>query len=175
VTRGGVLVTGLVLLGLVLVQVTLVAFLPTPWAVPDLVVVAVLALGHAHGPRVGGLAGAWAGLLLDLVPPADGPLGGWMLVLALAGAVLGRVVAAGRPGPFASMVLLSAGAGLVVRARAAVLWFAGSPVGPGALGVAAATALYALVLAPAALLVVSRPRSPATTPVRTVPPEVVAP
>lgn len=174
-TRGSIAVTGLALLGLVLVQVALVAFVPTPWAAPDLVVVAVLALAHAHGSWVGGLAGAWAGLLLDLVPPAAGPLGGWMLVLALAGTVLGRVVAAGRPGPFASMVLLSAGAGLVVLARAAVLWFAGSPAGPGALAVAAAAALYGLVLAPAALLVVSRPRSRATTPVRTVPPEVVAP
>ena len=113
------------LVGLAIVQVSLVGFLPTPWAVPDLVVVAVLAVAVARGPLIGGLVGAGAGLVLDLIPPAAGPLGGWMLVLALAGAVMGRVAETYQPGPFAAMLLLAIGAGAVVVARAAVLWFAG--------------------------------------------------
>ena len=97
------------LAGLVLLQVTLVAFLPTPVTAPDLVVVAVLALAIARGPVVGGLAGAWSGLLLDLVPPAAGVLGGWMLVLGLAGYVLGRVAATFRPGPLAALAFPTPG------------------------------------------------------------------
>ena len=174
-TRAGSVGLALALAGLVLVQVSLVAFLPTPLVVPDVVIVAVLAVAHAHGSVVGGLAGAWAGLLLDLAPPAAGPLGGWTLVLCAAGAALGRVADINRPGPFGSMVLLSLGTGLAVLARTAVVWFGGAPIGPGALGLAAASALYALLLAPLALLLVSRRPARSTAPVRVVPPEVVAP
>ncbi len=171
----------LALVGLVvavLVQGTLVAFVPTPWAVPDLVVVAVLAtavaLGPAQGAVTGGLAGLVAGVLLDLVPPAAGPLGAWTLVLAGAGLVLGRVAHAARPGPFAAMVLVALGTGLVVLARAAVLWFTGVPVAGSVAGTVAASTAYALVLAPLALLVVA-PRVPdRTAPVRVVPAEVGA-
>ena len=59
-------------------------------------------------------------------------------------------------------------------AREGVLWFAGDPVRGDALVIALASAGYAVLLAPIALLVVS-PRQPrATAPVRTVPPEVAA-
>ena len=142
-------------------------FLPTPWAVPDVVVVSVLAVAIARGPLTGGLVGAGAGLILDLLPPATGPLGGWMLVLALAGAVLGRVAETYQPGPFTAMLLVAIGAGSVVLARAAVLWFAGSSVGVSVLGAAVASAAWALVLAPLALLLVTRSTRPAPpSPVR---------
>lgn len=160
-SRGALTLLAVVLVVLAIVQVSLVDFLPTPWAVPDLVVVAVLAVGIARGPLTGGLAGAGAGLVLDLIPPATGPLGGWMLVLALAGAVLGRVAETYQPGPFAAMLLLAIGAGVVVLARAAVLWFAGSSVDLSAVGAAVASAAWALVLAPLALLLVTRSTKPA--------------
>lgn len=175
VSRGVVFALGAALVALVLVQVTLVSYLPTPWAVPDLVVVLVLALAHARGPLVGGAAGLWAGLMLDLVPPAAGPLAGWTLVLGLAGVLVGRVSGALRPGPFVAMALLGLATGLAVLAREGLLWFAGDPVRADTFGIALASAGYALLLAPVALLLVT-PRAPATTaPVRTVPPEVVAP
>lgn len=156
-SRGALVLLAVVLVFLAIVQVSLVDFLPTPWAVPDLVVVAVLALAIAHGPLTGGLAGAGAGLILDLIPPASGPLGGWMLVLAVAGVVLGRVAETYQPGPFAALLLLAIGAGVVVLARAAVLWFAGSSVHPpSVLAAAVASAAWALVLAPLALLLVTR-------------------
>jgi hypothetical protein len=172
-SRTRIVLTALALLALVLVQVTLLAFLPTPVVVPDLVVVAVLAVavasGPTHGPVPGGLVGVGAGMLLDLVPPAAGPLGAWTLVLGGAGLVVGRVAQAARPGPVAAMVLVALGAGAAVLARTAVLWFTGVPVGWSALAVAAASAGYALLLAPLALLAAA-PRTPLrTAPVRTVP------
>lgn len=157
------------LVGLGIVQVSLIDFLPTPWAVPDLVVVAVLALAIAHGPFTGGLAGAGAGLVLDLIPPASGPLGGWMLVLAVAGAVLGRVVGTYQPGPFSAMFLLAVGAGCVVLARAAVLWFSGSSASWSTLGAAVASGVWGLLLAPVALLLVTRSTGPGPQVVRVAP------
>jgi rod shape-determining protein MreD len=148
---------------LAILQVSLLDFLPTAWAVPDLVVVAVLALAVARGPLTGGLVGAGAGLTLDLIPPASGPLGGWMLVLAVAGAALGRVAETYQPGPFSAMVLISVAAGAVVLGRAAVLWFAGSSVDVAVLAAAVASAAWALVLAPLALLLVTRSTAPVTS------------
>jgi rod shape-determining protein MreD len=166
-SRGALAILAVVLLVLALVQVTLVDFLPTPWAVPDLVAVAVLAVAVARGPLTGGMAGAGAGLVLDLIPPTSGPLGGWMLVLAVAGAVLGRVAQTYQPGPFTAMVLIAIGAGAVVLGRAAVAWFAGSSVGVPALAAAVACAVWGLVLAPLALLLVTRStRQVPPTPVR---------
>ncbi len=111
VSRGAVAAMVLGLVALALVQVSMLDFLPTPWAVPDLVVVAVLALAIARGPLVGGMAGAWAGLVLDLIPPAARGLwgldprarGGW------SGARPGGREY--RPGPVAAMALLAATAG----------------------------------------------------------------
>lgn len=174
-SRGAIIAAAAVLAALVLAQVTLVSFLPVPLAAPDLVVVAVLAVAHAHGARAGAVVGAGAGLALDLVPPAAGPLGGWMLVLAVTGAALGHVVATGRPGPFGSLLLVAGGAAAAVLGRAAVLWFAGTPVGTSALGAAAASGAWALLLAPAALLAVPRGATRRTAPVRAVPPELTAP
>ncbi len=161
------LALGLVVLGIV--QVSLVDFLPTPWAVPDLLVVAVLALAIAHGPLTGGLVGAGAGLVLDLIPPASGPLGGWMLVLTLAGAGLGRVAETYRPGPFSAMLLVAVGAGAVVLARAVVVWFSGSSASWSTLGAAVGSAVWGLVLAPVALLLVTRPSRPVDPVVRVAP------
>ncbi len=175
VPRGRVVLTGLVLAGLVALHVGLVALLPLPVAVPDVVIVAVLTLGLAHGGVAGGLAGLWAGLLLDLVPPAAGPLGGWMLVLGLGGAAAGRLAGTLRPGPLGAMAVVAAGTGVVVLARSAVLWFSGAVPAGSPVAVAAVSAALALLLAPLALLVTARDRPRPTAAVRTVPREVVVP
>lgn len=178
VSRRAVLVVALALAGMVLLQVTLIAFLPTPGAVPDLVLVAVAALAVTRGPLVGGLAGAWAGLLLDLVPPAAGPLAGWMLVLTALGAGLGRVSETYRPGPWAAMLLVVAGAVGGVLFRFAVLWFAAAPPSAAAaVRAALASAAWALLLAPLALLLAAprRPGPGGVAAARTVPAEIGAP
>ncbi len=147
-------------LALVLAQVTLVNLLPTPGAVPDLATVAVLALGLAHGPVVGALAGALAGLVLDVIPPAAGPLGAWMLVLTLAGAAVGHLADTRRPGPFLSMAVVGLGSAIVVLGRAGVLWFAGAPADTAVVASAFVASLWALFLSPLALMVVTpRPRA----------------
>ena len=169
-----VAVLGAVLVGLALVQGAILSFLPTPGAVPDVVTVAVLAVACGYGPVAGGLAGAWAGLVLDLVPPAAGPMGGWILVLACVGAALGRVVATRRPGPWGSMLLLALSAGVVVLARAAVLWFAGAGLSSDVPATALAAVAYGLLLAPLALLVVVRDPASRSAPIRTVPTQVGA-
>ena len=151
-SRWAPVLLGLLLVLLAVIQVSLLDFLPTTWAVPDVLVVAVLAVSIGRGPVVGALAGAWAGLVLDLIPPAAGPLGGWMLVLAVVAAVLGRVADTYQPGPFAAMALLALAMGAAVLGRAAVLWFAGAPVGLPLVGAALAASLWALLLAPVALL-----------------------
>jgi rod shape-determining protein MreD len=72
----------------------------------DLALVVVIGFALARGPEFGAVTGFTAGLLLDLVPPADHTAGRWALALALAGYL----------------------AGLLRREGA-------TPVGPGQLGV----------------------------------------
>lgn len=138
---------------LVLVQAVLIAILPMPWAVPDVVLVTVLGLAHHRGAVSGGLYGVWAGMLLDLLPPAVGPFGGWALVLGLVGIVHGHVVATRRPGPLLALGVLALSAVGATGAHALILWFAGVPVSGAAVATAALGAGgWALVLAPLALL-----------------------
>lgn len=144
---------------IVLLQGPLLATVgPSGWAAPDLVTVLVLAVAHHRGPVVGGMLGAWAGLLLDLVPPVTGPFGGWILVLGAAGALHGHVVATRRPGPRLGLFLIGVTAAAVCVAHAATLWFVGVPV-PSDMLVRATvgSALWAWLLAPLALLA-TRPR-----------------
>lgn len=147
-------------LGLVLVGLWLIAVLQAgsiSWAGLPLgaispVVIGVLALGYALGPVPGAALGAWAGLGLDLVPPAAGPVGAWALILTLLGAGMGQVCAARRPGAWLAIGLVGLGAVLATVLRAAVLWFAGAsaPAGQVAL-VGLCAGLAAVIVAPLAL------------------------
>ena len=148
------IVWGALIAVIVLLQGSLVANVaPRGWASPDLVTVLVLALAHHRGPLTGGMLGAWAGLLLDLVPPVTGPFGGWVLVLGAAGAIHGQVVATRRPGPRLGLFLIGVTAAAVCVAHAATLWFVGVPVPFDLLARATlGSALWAWLLAPLALL-----------------------
>ena len=77
------------------------------------------ALGYAAGPVRGAAAGFLAGLLLDLVPPADGLLGLTAVVLVVVGYLAGAVGDQDRP---AVLVVLLVGvlAGLAVLLQALV-------------------------------------------------------
>jgi hypothetical protein len=137
----------------VLVQVGLIAFLPVPWAVPDLAVVIVLGLAHHRGALTGGLVGVWAGLLLDLLPPALGPFGAWAVVLGVVGGLHGQVITTRRPGPLLALGLLALSAAGATAAHALLLWFAGLPVtGDAIVRAALGAGAWALVLAPVALV-----------------------
>ncbi|MET8681647.1 rod shape-determining protein MreD [Streptomyces sp. NPDC004647] len=71
------------------VQVTILARLQLPGAVPDLMLLVVLGLALVYGHVGGALVGFSAGLLADLAPPADHAVGRYALVLAVIGYLAG--------------------------------------------------------------------------------------
>jgi rod shape-determining protein MreD len=80
------------ILAAVLIQVTVLNNVPFPGgAGPDLVLVAVVAMALAAGPRDGAIIGFAAGLALDIAPPASGLLGQSALVFCLVGYGCGRL------------------------------------------------------------------------------------
>ena len=89
----GVLIATMVAL---LLQLTVLP--PFAWkvgglgVVPDLVLLVVVATALATDTRFATLTGFFAGLLLDLAPPADHIAGRWALALMAVGYVVGRVV-----------------------------------------------------------------------------------
>ncbi len=88
--RRTILSAGLIVVALIL-QLSLVDRLPLPGGAPDLVLVIVVALGLTGGPLTGMLAGFWAGLALDVAPPAGDLLGEHALVFCLVGYACGRL------------------------------------------------------------------------------------
>ncbi|GAA3760040.1 rod shape-determining protein MreD [Streptomyces tremellae] len=80
----------LVVVALVL-QVSVLARLHLPGAVPDLMLLVVLALAFVYGHVGGALVGFGAGLLTDLAPPADHAAGRYALVLCVIGYLAGLV------------------------------------------------------------------------------------
>jgi len=80
------------ILAAVLLQVTVLNNVPFPGGSgPDLVLVVVVAMALAAGPREGAIIGFAAGLALDIAPPASGLLGQSALVFCLAGYGCGRL------------------------------------------------------------------------------------
>jgi rod shape-determining protein MreD len=74
-------------------QVSVLPRLHLPYAEPDLVLLAVLALSAVWGPNVGALAGFLAGLAVDLAPPSVTAAGRHAIVLTLVGTLAGRAAA----------------------------------------------------------------------------------
>jgi rod shape-determining protein MreD len=143
--------SALVVVALV-IQVSVLARLHLPGAVPDLLLLTVLGLAMVYGHVGGALVGFGAGLLADLAPPADHAAGRYALVLCVIGYFAGLI----RPdngrlksatGPMAVVVaaaigstLLYAGVGALVGDTAAR--HVGLP------GLLFSAALYDLLLAP---------------------------
>ncbi|MDI3423799.1 rod shape-determining protein MreD [Streptomyces luteolus] len=143
--------TTLVVLALI-IQVSVLARLHLPGAVPDLMLLTVLGLALVYGHVGGALIGFGAGLLADLAPPADHAVGRYALVLCVIGYLAGLVKPdsgqlRSATGPMAVVVgaaigstLLYAGVGALVGDTAA------AHVGLGSLLFTAT--LYDLLLAP---------------------------
>ncbi|MDH6623380.1 rod shape-determining protein MreD [Streptomyces sp. LBL] len=74
-----------------MVQVSVLARLHLPGAVPDLPLLTVLGLAMVYGHVGGAFVGFGAGLLADLVPPADHAAGRYALVLCVIGYLAGLV------------------------------------------------------------------------------------
>ncbi|MDQ6522224.1 rod shape-determining protein MreD [Nocardioides sp. LHD-245] len=102
--RGRLIATLVAVLAALLLQVTVLPHFA--WdvgglgVVPDLVLLVVVATAVATDTRFATLTGFWAGLLLDIAPPADHLAGRWALALMVVGYVVGRLVHdnAGDPG-----------------------------------------------------------------------------
>ncbi|MEU8529643.1 rod shape-determining protein MreD [Streptomyces sp. NPDC048629] len=134
------------------VQVSVLARLQLPGAVPDLVLLTVVALALVYGHVSGALIGFSAGLLADLAPPADHAVGRYALVLCVIGYVAGLF----RPekgqlrsasGPMAVVVAAAVGTTLLYAGVGALVGdTAARHVGLGFLLFTAA--LYDLLLAP---------------------------
>ncbi|MEU8518137.1 rod shape-determining protein MreD [Streptomyces sp. NBC_01216] len=146
--------TTLVVVALV-VQVSVLARLQLPGAVPDLVLLTVLGLALVYGPVGGCLIGFGAGLLADLAPPADHAVGRYALVLC----VIGYLAGLARPdngrlksatGPMAVVVAAAIGSTLLYAGVGALVGdTAARHVGLGSLLFTAA--VYDLLLAPFAV------------------------
>ncbi|MFB8771471.1 rod shape-determining protein MreD [Streptomyces broussonetiae] len=143
--------SALVVVALVL-QVSVLARLHLPGAVPDLVLLTVLGLALVYGHVGGALVGFGAGLLIDLAPPADHAVGRYALVLSVVGYLAGLA----RPengrlksatGPMAVVVVAAVGTTLLYAGVGALVGdTAARHVGLGSLLFTAA--LYDLLLAP---------------------------
>jgi rod shape-determining protein MreD len=70
-------------------QVSVLARLQLPGAVPDLLLLTVVALALVYGHLGGAFIGFGAGLLADLAPPADHAAGRYALVLCVIGYAVG--------------------------------------------------------------------------------------
>ncbi|MFM9369546.1 rod shape-determining protein MreD [Streptomyces sp. Da 82-17] len=143
--------TTLVVVALV-VQVSVLARLHLPGAVPDLMLLTVLGLALVYGHVGGALIGFGAGLLADLAPPADHAAGRYALVLCVIGYLAGLVKPESgqlrsATGPMAVVVASAIGSTLLYAGVGALVGdTAGAQVGLGSLLFTAT--LYDLLLAP---------------------------
>lgn len=138
----------LLLLTAVLVQLTVLPLLGLPGATPDVVAVTVIALGFVAGPIRGAVAGFAAGVLLDLLPPADGLLGLTAVVLVVVGYLAGLLGQTERP-PLVSVAITGVLAGGIVLGFALVGGVVADPrvSWERVPGLTLTQAAYALVLA----------------------------
>lgn len=146
----------LLVLTAVLVQLTVLPLLGLPGATPDLVAITVVGLGFVGGPVRGTVAGFAAGLLIDLLPPADGLLGLTAVLLVVVGYLAGLLGQTERS-PLAAVALAGLLCGGVVLGYALVGGVVADPRVswervPGLLLTQVA---YAVVLAPFVLALIT--------------------
>ncbi|MFK0253462.1 rod shape-determining protein MreD [Streptomyces sp. NPDC090445] len=148
------LASTLVLVALV-VQVSVLGRLQLPGAVPDLVLLTVVALALVYGHVGGALIGFAAGLLADLAPPADHAAGRYALVLCVIGYAAGLV----RPdsgrfrsawGPLLTVVAAAIGSTLLYAGVGALVGDTAARH-VGLTGLLFTATLYDLLLAPFAV------------------------
>ena len=98
---------GIVILVAVLLQVAVFSLFSVNGVVPNLALLVVVAAAVARGPQFGAFVGFFAGLLLDLAPPADHVAGRWALAFVLVAVLAGRVRADARRSPVAGLVTVA--------------------------------------------------------------------
>jgi rod shape-determining protein MreD len=102
--------TGLVALVVVLavtLQTAVFNLFSVNGVVPNLALIVVVAASIARGPAFGATVGFFAGLLLDLAPPADHVAGRWALAFVIIAVLAGRVRADARRSPLAGLATVA--------------------------------------------------------------------
>ena len=123
----------LVTVGALVLQVAVFNRLPLPGQVtPDLVLLTVVALALLNGEMVGAVAGFWAGLAADIIPPADHTIGRYALVYCLVGYIAGLFSDSMDRSSIVPFVAVAAGALFGTLLYAAVGMLLGDPRATGA-------------------------------------------
>ena len=132
-------------------ELSVVPRLHLPYAVPDLVLLVVLALAASWGTVRGAAYGFVLGLLQDIAPPSLSALGHRALVLAVVGALAGRAAREVRRSALRTSLL----AGLYALGATLLNLLIGATLGdgtglsrPGLVLALGATALYTAVATP---------------------------
>ncbi|MFE9167941.1 rod shape-determining protein MreD [Streptomyces kebangsaanensis] len=86
-----ILLSAALVVAALMIQVSVLARLHLPGAVPDLLLLTVLGLAMVYGHVGGALVGFGAGLLADIAPPADHAAGRYALVLCVIGYFAGLI------------------------------------------------------------------------------------
>lgn len=121
-------VAGMLLLA-VLLQTAVLARLPVPGPVPDLVLLVVIGAALTTGANAAAVTGFAAGILVALVPPSVAPVGLAAILYSLVGYYVGSR-AAGERLARGESAAIAAGAGALVAAATlavAALWGDGWP------------------------------------------------
>ncbi|WP_374983167.1 rod shape-determining protein MreD [Streptomyces fradiae] len=147
-----ILLAGTLVVVALVVQVSVLARLHLPGAVPDLVLLTVLALAMVYGHVSGALIGFTAGLLADLAPPADHAAGRYALVLCVIGYLAGLTKPeTGQPrsaaGPMVMVVAAAIGSTLLYAGVGALVGDTGAR-NVGLFSLILTAVVYDLVLAP---------------------------
>lgn len=141
---------GLLVVVALVVQVSVLDFIPLPDAKPDLLLLVVVAAALSGGCGTGALVGFWVGLLADVAPPAEHAIGRLALVFAVVGYACGFFTDAERRSVLQPVLIVAAAAAL------AGACYAGLGALTGDLGVTAArlartiplSVLYDVLLTP---------------------------
>lgn len=147
------IISGTGVLIALMLQLTLLSRIGLPGATPDLVIVVVVALALGYGPGIGGIAGFFAGLAVDLAPPAEGIVGLNALIYLVIAWVAGSIIdVRDRTAPLLlALTSFSAGAAALLVAMAEAALGSDRVVWDLVPGVVLSSMLYALVLAPLVL------------------------
>ncbi len=101
-----------VILVAALVDVVVLAPLNLPGAPPDVVLLVVAALALVLGPVGGSFVGFFAGLAVDLLPPADHLIGRYALVFCLIGYLVGLLQEEARDSVLLALITVAIAAGV---------------------------------------------------------------
>jgi len=89
-------------------QVSVFPFLAWDGIVPNLCLLVVVGAALTRGPQFAAVLGFFAGVALDLAPPADHVAGRWALALVVVGYVAGRMRQDSRPSASAVLATVAA-------------------------------------------------------------------